>query len=849
MNFLSPSLKAWSLITALLIAPCVQAQETDDPFLDAMLGDMKQSDQEAKPVTTQTDASAAADAAAAEQAMRGTPEYEAAMAARRELEGDSGIFSNELTYEGRRVSEVLVRRRGSGVGVTPSRLRDVISTREGMNYSSTRVNADLERLIQRGLADGDTRVAVEPTSKGLRVIFEVAASQILGGVAFTGNHLFKDKALRDGIKLKSGHVINDRQLSDARTALIKMYNEARYPDARVSWRQVGTAREGYRDIVFDIYEGARVNMNAIKFVGNRQFDAEQLRQVMETKEKGALTWFTKSGRIDREKIEDDFDSIIKHYRNFGYLRAQVTKVDYRNAGTAGNQKLLMTVHIYEGPRYRVRNISFRGTSVYSPKQLEPGLSMLGGDIYSLQKVSDDITMIRRYYGVKGYADADVRPDVSEVGTDGKGTRLVDLCYEVNEGGRFAVGRINLRGNTKTKPHVILRELPIKSGEYLNSVDLETARKRLMSLNYFEGVEVSQAASGTPGYRDINVSVAEKMTGSAQFGVAFSSVQNAYLYTTITQSNFDIRGLTNGTFVGGGQRLTLSGKLGTEFQSGSIFLLEPWFLDRRLAFSNELFFSNSSYMSDYYDQVNFGWATSLRYGLTEHASVKLEYRLEQYNLDEKSNAPLFFQQNCGDFTRSHIEISYNYDTRDAVITPRSGGHIDVGGGWSGPGSTVQTYNVGVSGSYYYNSFWDSIWSVNFAAETVDTVKSDEEVPLFERCYLGGPTNLRGFRYRDVGMVNPALAGDETMGGRSSAYVQLEVTVPLMETIRLAFFVDAGFVHEDSFDFSGKQFAADYGFGLRMNLPMGPLAVDYAIPFKSENAVDKNGQFQFYVDYKY
>jgi outer membrane protein insertion porin family len=100
-----------------------------------------------------------------------------------------------------------------------------------------------------------------------------------------------------------------------------------------------------------------------------------------------------------------------------------------------------------------------------------------------------------------------------------------------------------------------------------------------------------------------------------------------------------------------------------------------------------------------------------------------------------------------------------------------------------------------------------------------------------------------------MIDEKLAGDETMGGNTSAFVQFEVTLPVVESVRFAMFVDAGFVHKDSFDFKPTEWAADYGIGLRINLPMGPLAVDYAIPFKSANCADDDGQFQFYVDYKY
>jgi outer membrane protein insertion porin family len=116
-------------------------------------------------------------------------------------------------------------------------------------------------------------------------------------------------------------------------------------------------------------------------------------------------------------------------------------------------------------------------------------------------------------------------------------------------------------------------------------------------------------------------------------------------------------------------------------------------------------------------------------------------------------------------------------------------------------------------------------------------------------LGGPNNLRGFRYRDVGMIDEALAGDESMGGQSSAFVQLEMTLPLVDSLRFAVFADAGFVNADACDFSTSDYSADVGIGLRLNLPMGPIAVDYAIPVKTGQAIDRSGQFQFYVDYKY
>ena len=843
--------------------------DTNDPFLDAMLHDSAptpvtetvttapdQAIKEEKPAATQTDQPDNAQHAVPTGRLIKTSTdtkligQEAVMRELGEATG-LGIFNDATAYEGKKVTGVSIRYTKGKRTVPDQRLLDIIQTSPGSKYMSSRVNDDLERLLEKGLVGNNARVAVEPFGGGVRVVFEVEPAGVMGGVGFTGNYRYGSKKLREVTKLNSGRVINDHDLSLARSEIIKLYHDAGYPDVKVSWRHTSTARQGYQDVIFDIHEGREVRLQRIRFSGNKQFDSQQLRQMMKTKQRNIFHWIDDSGNIDREQLDDDMQEIIRHYRNYGYLRAAITKVDYfSGSDKSGPENLHMLVHINEGPRYRVRHVSFKGNSVYSAQQLQPGMSMLDGDIYSLQKVSDDSTMIRKYYGAKGYADADVRPDINEVAVEKDGTRVVDICYVISEGNSYRVGRINVRGNTKTKPYVILRELPLKSGQNFNSVDLETAKRRMENLGYFDGIDVSPAASPIPGYRDININVHERMTGSLTFGVAFSSVENVYLYANAVQSNFDIRGLFgHGSIVGGGQRLSVQGKLGFDYQSASISLTEPWFMDRKLELGNELYFSNSSYMSDYYTQINYGYAISLRRAIDDKRSVRLTYRIENYELGPQGFAPQFFWLSCRDYSRSNLGISYEYDTRDEMITPRKGGNVEVHASYSGPGSTVQTYSMGANASVYHNSVWDSIFSLNFGIETIDTLHEDDAVPIFERCYLGGPANLRGFRYRDVGMVNEFLAGDETMGGNSSAFVQAEVSIPLADMARLAFFVDAGFVHEDSFDFHLDDFCADYGIGLRLNLPIGPLAVDYAIPFKTANAIDRSGQFQFYANYKY
>ncbi len=845
------SLATLSLIASLVPVSFAQS-DTNDPYLDALIEEENKKNQ-VKIADSQSETAKIQEESTSTKPM--TPQlYDPSLAsmknAQQQLAGDTGIFSNELAHEGKTISQVEVEFITSRKHIPQQRLLSQISLKAGQPYSSTRANSDLERLIAEGLIASDARLAVYPTENDrVRVVFEVGSSPLIGGVGFIGNTMFTEEELRDLIEIKSGTMINDKDFATARKAILKYYHEARYPKARVTWEERATRSGQHRDIVFKIQEGPRGEIVDISFKGNSAFDSEQLRQVMKVQEKGLLYFFTQSGRYSQHELDDDLTNIVNHYRNFGYLRAKITDVKYYNVGTAQHEKLRMAVTISEGPRYRIRKVGFQGNTVYNHAELEPALSMIAGDIYSLKKVSDDVRLVRSYYGSKGYADASVHPDIVEVGTDRKGVRLIDITYKLTEGKVYRVGRINVRGNTRTRPHVILRELPVKSGAPMNSVDLETARTRLTNLGYFGNVQVSQATSSTPGYRDVNIDVAERRTGDLSFGVSFSTEQSVSVFVNVTQSNFDIRGFSNGVFVGGGQRLTLSANIGTEQQTASIFLLEPWFLDQKLAFGNELFYSSANYLSDYYTQKNYGFSSSLRYALGDASSMELKYKFERYELTDEGAPPIYFQEAMGDYNRSHFSLSYKYDTRNASILPRSGGHLELTAGYSGPGSTVETYGLDLTGSYYYNGFWDTIFSVNFGMKTVEAVNKDEQVPLFEAAYLGGPHNLRGFRYRDVGLVNELLAGNETMGGNSSFYAQFEVTIPVIDNIRFAAFFDAGFVHADSFDFAPELWAADVGVGIRLTLPIGPLAADFAIPVASDNAIDNGAQFQFYADYEY
>ncbi|MEY4245812.1 MAG: outer membrane protein assembly factor BamA, partial [Verrucomicrobiota bacterium] len=658
-------------------------------------------------------------------------------------------------------------------------------------------------------------------------------------------------------KMKAGGALSDEQILEARRNIEKYYQGYGYPDVTVTHRTQATGQEGLSDLIFVIDEGTKNEIRKIRFEGVTQFTDPELRKEMKLKEKGWFSWLTKSGRFESDQLDTDLDAILDYYRSKGYLRASSPGI---RREPVKDGRVDLVIPISEGEKYTVAGVGFGTMSVFKPEELYPALTLNGNDAYSSKKMRADITMIRSYYGSRGYADAMVTPDIRDAGPN-----RVNITYRISEGTRFRVGRVNIEGNIKTKDKVIRREIPLKPGDMFNSVELETTKSRLENLQYFSEVQTSGSPGGS-GYRDVNVLVEEKATGSVGVGVGFSSIDNIVGFLTLEQSNFDLFNPWN--FTGAGQRFGMNMRLGAERSELSVTLVEPWFMDRQLSLGTELFFKQSSYFSDYYEQTNAGAAVSLRKPLGAKGSLKGEYRIEQVSVDSEVNERDYIDRNSpgdngdnselseeaigGDFLRSALAVNYIYDSRDSIVQTRSGHKFDLGATLAGAvlGGDVDTVTLSAQGQKYWTLKWDSIFSVNGELAFVDSVQGDE-IPVFERMFLGGGRTLRGFEFRDIGPRDVGYT-NEVYGGQSLGYASLEYTVPIIETVRAAVFYDVGFVNPGSWDVSPEDVYSDVGLGIRLKLPISPLplALDYAVPVSSpDEEADKGGQFNFSLQYNY
>lgn len=733
------------------------------------------------------------------------------------------------------------------------RILSNMKTTVGQPYSELTIEDDVRSLYATGLVT-NVRIYGEPLPDGVKVIVVVQTRVTLTEVAIQGNEALGTKRIRRELNLKTGKPLDEQALEQARQRLVDLYQKRGFPDSDVQYKVDTNEERGTARVTFAISEGRKAIVKTVRFVGNYYIKPKQIRKVMKTRENNFLAFVTGAGRLRNQQLDEDVQKIKELYQDNGYADVQVTDVRIDHLD---KKSIAITIYITEGPQYHVGTLSIQGLHVVTEPNFRKVIKVTEGKIFSPQKLQKDIKSVEDAYGVAGYADAKVN-----VETVPSGPALVNLTYKVDEGIQSFVEHINISGNTRTKDKVIRREIVLSPGDVFDTVRVDISKKRLEGLQYFERVDTYASDTVVPGRKDLNVVVQEKRTGSLNFGLGFSSTDGLVGFAELSQGNFDITNWR--TFTGGGEKFRARVQLGTLRKDASIELTEPYFLDQRLSLGGRLFFDSSNYYSDVYDQRNYGFDIFLRKPITNFLSARLDYtiqRIDIYNLSSDITDELqqLIRQGGESNVESRLTIGLTYDTRDSAFLTRKGTRVDfstfVAGGFMG--GSVQVYGFDLEGSQYFHLPYDTIFLVNGEIAVASTWGSQNIVPIYDRLYLGGANNLRGFKFRDVG---PKDNNGNAIGGGTLGRFTLEYTVPIIERVRAAVFYDGGFVNAGSWSFSPQKvqnskgrssagFAQDIGVGVRLDLPIGPIRLDYGFPVQKDSFNSKSGQFQFSVGYQF
>lgn len=733
--------------------------------------------------------------------------------------------------------------------ISRERILAQMRTKVGQLYSNEVVQEDIKALYKTGYIR-NVRIFAQPQGDGVKVIVAVQTRAIVREIEITGAERIKPTRLRKEIKIRLNQAVDEQQLEEARQKIIDVYQARGYTDVSVQFRidpideKRGTAR-----VVFTVTEGVRGAVSQIRFEGNAHASQAVLRKQMKTRGRTLIYFVDKSGRLDEIQLEQDLDKIREYYQNHGFIDVEIKEV--RKERTQKGP-MIITIVISEGPQYHVRKMSITGYQNTTEAKIRALLKMKEGSVYSPKQLRDDAKAVADAYGSGGYVDLEITPE----GTP-SGPALIDVHYNIEEGVRSFVNRVNIEGNTRTKDKVLRREVLVAPGDVFNTVRVDITKKRLENLGYFAKVETYPEDTDIPGRKDLTILVQEKRTGSLSFGGGFSTVDKLVGFAELTQGNFDLFNWPS--FTGGGQKFRLRVQYGTERKDFTLNITEPYFLDRRLALSGQAFYTEANYLSAEYDQRNYGFMFDLRKPLNAYMYGTLGYQFQYvdiFNVDPSASDAILSQ--AGSTLESKVLASLVFDTRDNPLLSRRGQRITFSPFITGTflGGDIQVYGLDMEVSQYFHLPWDTILLINGEIATVSHYSGGNRpftsinglpsgVPLYERLYLGGSNNLRGFPFREVG---PQDQNGEPTGGQSMARTTVEWTFPIIEKARGAIFYDMGFVNSASWAFGFQNMASDVGIGLRLDLPIGPLRLDYGYPVM-RNGYNGGGHFNFSVGYQF
>ena len=711
-------------------------------------------------------------------------------------------------------------------------------TRVGRPYSEQIVEEDIRNLYNTGNIS-NVRIFGEPLADGVKVIVVLQSKSQITEVHIQGATKIKESSIKKKISAKPGDVLSEPGLESDKQKIIELYSGKGFNEIEVTYTVNVNDKNGTAAVIFTVNEGGKSKLRAVKFQGNNSIKNVEIAKVLKTQHKGLMQLFSPTaGKINPDLLEEDVAAIKELYQSKGYIDVVVAppRIDRVDGKTD------VTFIITEGPIYHVGKVTYNGAKVLTVDEVSKKAKIKPGGVYSPQGVRADVKRLQDLYGMRGYVDFQAAGN-SLPGPD----RTFDVTFNMDEGVQSYLEHINISGNVRTQDKVIRREFALTPGDVFNTVRVDASKQRLMNLNYFAKVDTYPEDTLIPGRKDLNVIVEEKRTGSFNFGAGFSSIDSLLGFAEITQSNFDVTRWPY--FTGGGQKFRIRVQIGTEREDFTMSLTEPYFLDRQIAVGGEFFFSKMDYISTEYNELRFGFDATARKKLSEFISGRVQYQIQRIGLDDVATtaSPEIQSQNYYAW-ESKISIGATYDSRDSIFLSRKGMRIDVSAYVvGGPlGGNTDIYGFDLEASKYILLPWDTILLFKGEVATVTNWNGDPQVPIWDRLYLGGANNLRGFQFHNVG---PKDTTAEPLGGDTLAYFTTEYTFPIIDKVRFAVFGDIGFVNAGTYNFGTGDVNSDYGIGLRLDLPIGPIRIDYGIPIQKDKYTTSSGQFNFNIGYQF
>jgi outer membrane protein insertion porin family len=747
--------------------------------------------------------------------------------------------------------------------VGESYVKQNLQVQEGDLYKTSSIDKSIRNLMETG-SIRDVKVFKDPVSSkndDVALVFKVLTKPRIEEIRFNGNDELSDKQLLKSISAEVGELYDEAKVKSDILSLESLYLEKGFWNSDVSYQVLQGEEEPEKRILsFFIEENELRKIRRILFSGNIALDDGELLDAMETAPWRFWRFWSKRSKYLPRVLDDDIDKILQIYRNEGFLDVKINQSKIIIT-PFGSNRIDLQIPINEGSRSYFGTQNVFGQAIIDSNDLLKDSLITTGKPYSPTLLSKERSRLIKLYGDRGYLDTKIRiqrkPNLIK--------NQIDLVFEITENNKFSVNSIEVRGNEKTKTVVLIRELALAPGETFDLTRMETSEARLKNTKLFERVSISDEpiASGDPelrnSRRNMIVDVEEGRTGHVSFGVGFSTLEKAMMYAEFRQGNFDImKWRAPHRLQGDGQKFRLRLKLGSRSNEVRLALEEPWFLNRRLAAGFEVFREKSDYQSSYYDELRTGFEIYFRKRLFELVEGRLFYSFEDVLIEDIENSlrttwiktdPAYnSSRNEIQRTISKVGLTLSRDTRDSLLFPTEGSLVSIRKEFAGGilGGDADYGRFELQGVQFFKTFdtMEQVLSVSGRTGTLGKFDGDDaNVPFFEKFFLGGPYNLRGWDYREAGPNNEG----EPMGGNSFSYASLEYTFKVADPLRFAFFYDGGFLRRGDFKFapgsSTEGWHDNWGLGIRIMVMGMPLRLDLGFPMSDPSNSGASTQFHF------
>jgi outer membrane protein insertion porin family len=600
----------------------------------------------------------------------------------------------------------------------------------------------------------------------------------------------------------------------------------------------------------------------VVFHGNKSIAKKELLKHIATQPAALMPWGAR-GKYDRKAFEQDLERLRLLYQTRGFLDVKVAERPFQISSREAEskwkqQKMMIHIDIEEGEIYHIGKIDFKissveGTPAQTADSLRGLLTIMPGEVYDAQKVSQNAGIIRDHYGENGRYFSTVRPRR----VTGESGAVADIVFEVKEDRPVVVEDILITGLVNTKEFVVRRELEMFPGEVYNTKKKRETEWNLNRLNYFERpVKIDVKKTGE-GRGKVVVDLKEKRTGSISGGVGYSTADGIVGNFKLKERNFDHRGrpknlkelLTLKAFKGAGEMLSLDISAGSNASSYALDFMNPWVFNRALRFGTGVYRKTRDW--DYYDETRTGGYVSLgRKIFGKIWDLTGTYKVENVLLDDfEGDFSDEFKEENGDRTVARGILRLAYDTRDDMYDPTDGWYgtlsQEVAGGMFG--GEADFWRTRTEVNYWHTFFRDKskrphVIALRVEGAAADSYGRDNDVPINEKLYAGGLGSLRGFSYHSV---SPQRLSGDSIGGLTMATSSVEYLFPLLgDNVRGSVFYDVGNVWEKSWDFDGDNWRSSTGLGLHVKTPLWqmPIGIYYSSILEKEEFDDRTKTVQ-------